>query len=126
MATVATAQAGETRQSHAAQAFIRSAETLPPPLEHFPSGAYVELENGERFIDNYRHPVSAWIGAASVFAYRHAAPGDRGKLRRIIRAWLEVDLSDDALLRQDWITGETLFLRSLAFRELEALGARDR
>ena len=125
MATVASALAGETRQSQAAQAFLRSVETLPPPLEHFPSGAYVELTNGERFIDNYRHPVSPWIGAASVFAYRHAGPGDKRKLQRIIRDWLAVDLSDDALLRQDWITGETLFLRSLAFRELGTLANRD-
>ena len=124
MATVASAIAGETRQSQAAQAFVRSVEALPPPIEHFPSGAYVELEDGERYIDNYRHPVSPWIGAASVFAYRHASPGDRRKLQRVIRDWLEVDLSDEALLRQDWITGETLYLRSLAFRELGA-AARD-
>ena len=122
MATVATALAGETQQSQAARAFVRSVETLPPAIEHFPSGAYVELENGERYIDNYRHPVSAWMGAAAVFAYRTAEPGDRRKLQRVIRDWLAVDLSDEALLRQDWITGETLFLRALAFRELGAGG----
>ena len=120
MATVATALAGESRQSGAAQAFRRSVEALPPAIEHFPSGTYVELRNGQRYIDNYRHPVSPWIGAASVFAYDGASPGERRKLQRVIRAWLETDLSDDALLRQDWITGETLFLRSLAFRQLGA------
>ncbi|HYD37948.1 MAG TPA: hypothetical protein VEA60_10065, partial [Allosphingosinicella sp.] len=118
MATVATAVAGESRQNHAAEAFVRSVESLPPAIEHFPSGAYVELDNGERYIDNYRHPVSPWIGAAAIFAYRGAGPGDRAKLRRVIRDWLEVDLADEALLRQDWITGETLFLRALAFRTL--------
>lgn len=124
MATVATAVAGETRQSHAARAFIQSVGALPPPIEHFPSGAYVELTNGERYIDNYRHPVSAWIGAASVFAYRTASPAERRKLKPVIQQWLAVDLSDEALLRQDWITGETLFLRGLAFPELGRLAAR--
>jgi hypothetical protein len=126
MATVATALAGETRQSQAARAFVASVDELPPAIEHFPSGAYVELQNGERYIDNYRHPVSPWIGAASAFAYRSATPSDRRKLRRIIEQWLAVDLSDEALLRQDWITGETLFLRSLAFRELGQLAGDQR
>ena len=40
-------------------------------------------------------------------------------LRDLIRQWLDADLSDEKLLRQDWITGETLFLRSLAFRALQ-------
>jgi hypothetical protein len=126
MATVATALSGQTRQSQAAQAFIRSVDALPPPLEHFPSGAYVELENGERYIDNYRHPVAPWIGAAAVFAYRGADSSQRRQLQRIIRDWIAVDLSDEAVLRQDWIVGETLFLRSLAFRELESAPSPDR
>ena len=116
MATVATEVAGGAPNGHAARAFIASAEALPPPIEHFPSGIYVELENGERYIDNYRHPVSPWIGAAAVLAYRNATAAERAKLRPIIRSWIDVDLSDENLLRQDWITGETLFLRALAFR----------
>ena len=116
MATVATEVAGATQSDQAARAFLRSVDTLPPAIEHFPSGAYVELENGERYIDNYRHPVSPWIGAASVLAYRRASASDRSRLRPVIRAWLDVDLGDENLLRQDWITGETLFLRALAFR----------
>ncbi len=116
MATVATEVAGGTQSDQAARAFARSVGSLPPAIEHFPSGAYVELTNGERYIDNYRHPVSPWIGAASVLAYRGASASERAKLRPVIRAWLDVDLGDEALLRQDWITGETLFLRALAFR----------
>ena len=106
------------RQRHAADAFIRSVgTTLPIPTETFASGAYVELANGQRFFDSYRHPVSPWIGAAAVMAYRQAPPDGRRKLAPIIRQWLRVDFTDENLLRQDWITGETLFLRALAFRE---------
>jgi hypothetical protein len=54
-------------------------------------------------------------------AYEGAAPADKARLRPVIRLWLAVDFTDENLLRQDWITGETLFLRALAFR---ALGAR--
>jgi hypothetical protein len=121
MATVATGSAGNLRGSHAAEAFVRSVRTLPPPTEIVPSGAYVELANGQRFFDSYRHPLSPWVGAAAVLAYANAAPADKARLRPIIRSWLAVDFTDETLLRQDWITGETLFLRALAFR---AFGAR--
>jgi hypothetical protein len=119
MATVATSTAGDLRASHAAEAFIRSVRTLPPPTEILPSGAYVELANGQRFFDSYRHPVSPWVGAAAVLAYARAAPADKARLRPIIQSWLAVDFTDENLLRQDWIAGETLFLRALAFRALQ-------
>jgi TIR domain-containing protein len=120
MATVASHLSGETQNHLAASAFIRSATDLPDPAEHFPSGVYVVLGDGIRYIDNYRHPVSPWIGAAAVIAYRHGSMGDRRRLRRIIRQWLEVDLNDERLVRQDWITAETLFLRSLVFPYLNS------
>ena len=120
MATVATELAGETEARPSVLAFIRSASELPEPTAHFPSGAYIELENRERFIDNYRHPASPWVGAAAVFAYRHGSMMERRALRAIIRDWLAVNLSDERLLRHDWIVGETLFLRQLAFRRLNA------
>ncbi|HYN45787.1 MAG TPA: TIR domain-containing protein, partial [Allosphingosinicella sp.] len=119
MATVATASAGDVRRSHAAQAFVRSVRSLPAPTENSPSSAYVELANGQRFFDSYRHPPSPWIGAAAVLAYAGAAPADKARLRPIIRQWLAVDFTDENLLRQDWIAAETLFLRALAFRALE-------
>ena len=118
MATVATRLAGGSQTSNAAAAFIRSVGELPPPPEQFASGAYIPLTNGGRFFDDYRHPTSPWTGAAAVMAYRQAQGGRRWALRRLIRQWLDADLSDEKLLRQDWTTGETLFLRSLAFREL--------
>jgi hypothetical protein len=118
MATVATNAAGDLRGSHAAEAFIRSARSLPPPTETLPSGAYVELANGQRFFDSYRHPISPWVGAAATVAYARAAPADKARLRPIIEQWLAVDFTDENLLRQDWIAGETLFLRALAFRAL--------
>ncbi len=52
-------------------------------------------------------------------AYRQAAGGKRRVLRDLIRQWLAVDFGDENLLRQDWLTGETLFLRGIAFRTLE-------
>jgi hypothetical protein len=118
-ATVATRVAGGAA-SEAAAAFARSARELPAPTEQFASGAYVPLTNGGRFFDDYRHPVSPWIGAAAATAYRQVGAGERRALREILRRWLEIDMSDENLLRQDWITGETLFLRGLAFRTLQA------
>jgi hypothetical protein len=118
MAAVASHLAGGPQDNQAAEAFVRSVTVLPGATETFPSGAYVELVNGERFFDTYRHPASAWIGAAAMMAYRQAAPADKRRLQPLIRQWLDVDLSDENLLRQDWITAETLFLRALAFREL--------
>jgi hypothetical protein len=123
-ATVAAHVAGEGQPSNAAQAFIRSARQLPPATEQFASGAYIPLTDGGRFFDDYRHPTSPWIGAAAVIAYRQANGGRRRALRDIVRQWLDVNLGDANLLRQDWTTGETLFLRALAFRELEAEGPR--
>ena len=118
-ATVATRLAGASGSSHAADAFLRSAGALSPPTEQFASGAYVPLTTGGRFFDDYRHPRAPWIGAAAAMAYGQAAGPERRKLRGLIRRWLEADLGDENLLRQDWITGETLFLRALAIRELE-------
>lgn len=119
-ATVATRVAGEDGDSHAADAFIRSARALPPATEQFASGAYVPLTTGGRFFDDYRHPAAPWIGAASIMAYRQASAGQRRTLRPLIREWLAVDFGDENLLRQDWLTGETLFLRGVAFRTLAA------
>lgn len=119
-ATVATRVAGESGDSHAADAFLRSASGLPPATEQFASGAYVPLTTGGRFFDDYRHPASPWIGAAAMMAYRQAGAGQRRVLRALIREWLAVDFGDENLLRQDWLTGETLFLRGLAFRTLRA------
>jgi hypothetical protein len=119
-ATVATRVAGETGDSHAADAFIRSAGALPPATEQFASGAYIPLTTGGRFFDDYRHPAAPWIGAAAVMAYRQANGSQRRVLRDLIHQWLAVDFGDENLLRQDWLTGETLFLRSVAFRTLAA------
>jgi hypothetical protein len=123
-ATVAAHVAGEGQPSNAASAFIRSARALPPATEQFASGAYIPLTTGGRFFDDYRHPTSPWIGAAAVIAYRQANGAERRALREIIRSWLDVNLGDQNLLRLDWITGETLFLRALAFRELQARPVR--
>ena len=118
MATVAIRVAGGGQATNAANAFVRSLGTLPPAPEQFASGAYVSLANGGRFFDDYRHPTSPWIGAAAAMSYGQAPRGARLRLRGIIRQWLDADLSDENLLRQDWMTGETLFLRALAVREL--------
>jgi hypothetical protein len=118
-AVVATRVAGE-EASHAAEAFIRAVRQLPPPTEQFSSGAYIPLTTGGRFFDDYRHPVSPWIGAAAVMAYRQADGAQRRLLRDLIRQWLDANLGEENLLRQDWLTGETLFLRAIALRQLEA------
>ena len=39
---------------------------------------------------------------------------------RRVSVWPAIDFGDENLLRQDWLTGETLFLRGLAFRTIEA------
>jgi hypothetical protein len=119
-ASVATRVAGEAGDSHAADAFLRSARALPPATEQFASGAYVPLTTGGRFFDDYRHPAAPWIGAAAMMTYRQADAGQRRALRELIRQWLAVDFGDENLLRQDWLTGETLFLRGVAFRTYEA------
>ena len=119
MATVATHFAGQTGPRPSASAFLRSAAALPEPAQHITSAAFVELAGGERFTDNYRHPVSPWIGAAATLAYRHGGTMERRRLRPIVRDWLEIALSDERLLRHDWIVAETLFLRRRALRDLE-------
>lgn len=117
-ATVASHVATNGEQGNAAAAFIRSASALPAATDQFASSAYVPMTSGVRFFDDYRHPTSPWIGAAAVLSYKQADSSQRGVLREIIRQWLQVNLSDEALLRQDWTTAETLFLRALAFPAL--------
>jgi TIR domain len=119
-ATVATRVAGAD-DSQAAAAFLRSVQTLPATTEQFASGAYIPLTSGGRFFDDYRHPASPWIGAAAVMVYRGADLRRRWALSGLIGQWLDEDLGDENLLRQDWITGETLFLRWLAFRDLQTM-----
>jgi hypothetical protein len=121
-ATVATHVATGGQTSNAAAAFIRSARQLPPATEQFASGAYISLTTGGRFFDDYRHPTAPWIGAAAVLAWRQADGSQRRALRTLIRQWLDTNLGDQALLRQEWITGETLFLRALTFRDLQRGG----
>lgn len=117
MATVASALGGEP-DGRAARAFRRSAAALPPITDSFPSNSYVELSDGNRFIDQYRHPTSPWVGAAAVLSYPAGSMAERRTLRRIIREWIAADIGDERLLRQDWLTGETLFLRGVALPRL--------
>jgi TIR domain len=117
-AAVATRVAGEDGAGHAADAFLRAVRALPPATEQFSSGAYIPLTTGVRFFDDYRHPVSPWIGAAALISYRQATGNQRRLLRDLIRQWLDTNLGDENLLRQDWLTGETLFLRAIALRQL--------
>jgi len=119
-AAVATRVAGESGDNHAAEAYLRSAGVLPAATEQFASGAYVPLTTGGRFFDDYRHPAAPWIAAAALMSYRQATGSQRRTLRPLIDQWLAVDFGDENLLRQDWLTGETLFLRALAFRTYEA------
>jgi hypothetical protein len=114
-AAVASHVATDGQPGNAAAAFLRSASTLPPPTDKFPSGAYIPMTNGARFFDDYRHPTSPWIGAAAMLTWRQADGSQRRVLREIVRQWLEINLNDEKLLREDWITAETLFLRALAF-----------
>lgn len=118
MAAVASALGGEP-DGRAARAFRRSVAELPSTTDSFPSNSYVELTNGTRFVDQYRHPTAPWIGAAAVMTYRGGGILERRTLRRIIRAWLAQDIGDERLLRQDWLTGEHLLTRSLALPLLE-------
>jgi hypothetical protein len=118
-AAVASHVANESESSAAAAAFLRSIRQLPPATEQIPSGAYISLTTGVRFFDDYRHPTAPWIGAAAVLSWRQADSSQRRVLREIIHQWMGTNLGDDAILRQDWLTAETLFLRALAFRELE-------
>jgi hypothetical protein len=120
MATVATHLGGDSGPRPPVAAFLRSAAALPDGTAHLPSKAIVELTGGESYTDSYRHPVSPWIGAAAMLAYRHGGMLERRRLRAIVRDWLAMDLSDRRLLQHDWIVAETLVLRRLALRELEA------
>jgi hypothetical protein len=122
MATVATHLAGETGARGSAAAFLRSARTLPDPTSHFSSRATVILPGGATHSDNYRHPVAGWVGAAAALAYPNGSASEKAAMRRIVRDWLAVNLGDERLLRHDWMTGETLYLRRLAFRDLAASG----
>lgn len=119
MAAVAS-RLGGGGDGRAASAFRRAVTTLPEVTDSFPSNSYVELANGERFIDQYRHPTSPWIGAAAAMTYGGGSIGERRKLRAILREWIATDVGHERLLRQDWMTGETLYLRSLAFPMLIA------
>ena len=125
MAAVATHVAGGS-ETNAARAFVRATPRLPEPPEQFASGAYIPLTTGGRFFDDYRHPTAAWTGAAAVMTYYQAEGAPRRALRDNVREWLDADLSDERLLRQDWTTGETLYLRDLAFRDLRAALDRER
>jgi hypothetical protein len=120
MATVATHLAGETGPRPPAAAFRRAAAGLPGPTAHLPSKAVIRLAGGESYTDSYRHPLSPWIGAAAMLAYRDASLLERHRLRRIVHHWLAMDLSDRRLLQHDWIVAETLVLRRLALRELDS------
>jgi hypothetical protein len=119
MAAVASHLGGQS-DGRAARAFRRAAADLPGLTDSFPSGSYVELADQQRYIDKYRHPTSPWVGAAAVMTYAGGTIGERRSLRRIIRAWISADIGDERLLRQDWMTGETLFLRALALPPLAA------
>ena len=123
-AAVASHVATGGESSPALRAFLRSVQQVPPATEQIPSGAYVPLTTGVRFFDDYRHPTSPWVGAATVIGWRAADSSQRGVLRDLVRQWVEANLGDDALLRQDWLAAETLFLRALVFPELERSQAR--
>ena len=114
-AAVASHVATDGQPGNAAAAFLRSASSLPPPTDKIPSGAYIPMTNGARFFDDYRHPTSPWIGAAALLTWHQADGSQRRVLREMIRQWLETNLNDEKLLREDWITAETLYLRALAF-----------
>ena len=118
-AAVASHIATDGQPGNAAAAYLRSVSSLPPSTDKLPSGAYIPMTTGARFFDDYRHPTSPWIGAAAVVSYRQADGSQRRVLREIIRQWLAVNLNDETLLREDWLTAETLFLRALVFPELQ-------
>ncbi len=118
MAAVASDLGGEPN-GRAAQAFRRAVGDYPPVTDSFTSASYVELPDGSDFIDQYRHPRAPWIGAAAAITYRDGSVMERRTLRRIIRAWLASEVDDERLLRLDWMAAETLFLRALAFPQLE-------
>jgi hypothetical protein len=117
MALVAGRLAGAP-PGQAADAFLASADSLPPASEAFDAGVRVRLAGGAAYLDEDRYAVSPWIGAAAAFAYPRADAAQRRRLRSILDHWLAVDLNDPALARQDWIAAETIFLRRLAFRQL--------
>ena len=118
MASAAARLAGGPRDGGGARAFAASLSDLPGIADSFASGAYVMRRTGERYFDDYRHPAAPWTGLAAVLAYPGADEATKRRLRPLSRRWFEADRSDPALLRHDWMTAETLFLRALAMREL--------
>lgn len=118
MASVASRLGGAPADGAAARAFTAAVRDLPASWENFASGAYVERAGGARYFDDYRHPATPWIGLAATLAYDGADTGTKRRLRPLIQQWLETDLTDENLLRHDWVTGETLYLRAIAARAL--------
>ncbi|MGZ8361806.1 MAG: toll/interleukin-1 receptor domain-containing protein [Allosphingosinicella sp.] len=118
MASSAARLAGGPADGNAARAFAAAVADLPGIVDTFASGAYVARTNGARYFDDYRHPAAPWIGFAATLAYRDADNATKRRLRPLIRDWFEADLSDPRLPNYEWITGETLFLRALARREI--------
>jgi len=118
MASVAARIAGGPADGGAARAFAAALTDLPGIADSVASGAYVARTSGERYFDDYRHPIAPWTGLAAALAYTGADSPTKRRLRPLIRRWLESDLSDPRLLNYDWMSGETLFLRALAMREL--------
>jgi hypothetical protein len=118
MASSAARLAGDPAEGNAARAFAAAVADLPGIVDTPASGAYVARTNGVRYFDDYRHPAAPWIGFAAALAYRDADAATKRRLRPLIRRWFEADLSDPRLPNYEWITGETLFLRALARREI--------
>lgn len=118
MASTASRLAGGPADGAAARAFAAALNELPGIADSVASAAYVTRRDGQRYFDDYRHPVAPWTGAAAVLAYAGADDATKRRLRPLIQRWLAEDLSDQRLLRHDWMTGETLFLRAMAMREL--------
>ncbi len=118
MASVAARLAGGPADGAAARAFAAAVRDLPASWESFASGADIERVGGTRYFDDYRHPATPWIGLAAVLAYPQADAPTKRRLQPLIERWLETDLTDENLLRHDWVTGETLYLRAIAAREL--------
>lgn len=118
IASVAARLAGGPADGGAARAFAAALTDLPGIADSVSSAAYITRPNGQRYFDDYRHPVAPWIGAAAMLAYPGADDATKRRLQPLIQRWLGEDLADQRLLRHDWMTGETLFLRAMAMREL--------
>lgn len=118
MASVASRLGGGQGDGAAERAFTSAVRDLPAAWENFASGADIERAGGQRYFDDYRHPATPWIGLAATLAYSDADTATKRRLQPLIRRWLETDLTDENLLRHDWVTGETLYLRAIAARAL--------